>query len=163
HTDPGMSNMDEEKKLQDSLINGYAGGQEEQAGRHMPLNRQHDDIKCPLDWIGHQGHCYKFSEEEKNWNESWNFCILHNAFLTKITNKEMDFVRKFTRDHIFWIGLKREPNQSWKWPDGDNATYGRKSWGMMEKEEETVRIWMIVAKPTQGHAPPNTASSAKKK
>lgn len=32
HTDPGMSNMDEEKKLQGSLSNGSAGGQEEEAG-----------------------------------------------------------------------------------------------------------------------------------
>ncbi|KAG8147949.1 hypothetical protein E2320_022993, partial [Naja naja] len=31
-------------------------------------------------------------------------------------------VRMFTRGHVFWIGLKREPGQPWKWLDGENAT-----------------------------------------
>uniref|UniRef100_A0A2D4IMQ5 C-type lectin domain-containing protein n=1 Tax=Micrurus lemniscatus lemniscatus TaxID=129467 RepID=A0A2D4IMQ5_MICLE len=108
-----------------------------QKGRSVPPNHQKDAIKyppvtcppvtcppvtCPPDWIGHQGHCYKFSREEKNWTESQNFCILHNASLAKITDEEMDFVTMLTRNHVFWIGLKIEPDQSWKWLDGTNAT-----------------------------------------
>uniref|UniRef100_A0A8C6VLE4 C-type lectin domain-containing protein n=1 Tax=Naja naja TaxID=35670 RepID=A0A8C6VLE4_NAJNA len=97
------------------------------SGRSVPSNHKKDMIKCPpvtcpLDWIAHQGHCYKLSREEKNWNESQNFCILHNASLAKITDEEMDFVTMLTRNHVFWIGLKREPDQSWKWLDGSNAT-----------------------------------------
>ncbi|XP_060547107.1 C-type lectin domain family 2 member B-like [Pantherophis guttatus] len=91
-------------------------------GTLVPLRHQQDVIKCPPDWIGHQGHCYKFSVEEKNWKESQKFCILHNAFLAKITKEEMAIVRMFTRDHVFWIGLKREPDQPWKWLDGENST-----------------------------------------
>ncbi|ETE57991.1 Early activation antigen CD69, partial [Ophiophagus hannah] len=95
-------------------------------GRSVPSNHQKDAIKyppvtCPPDWIGHQGHCYKLSREEKNWKESQNFCILHNASLAKITDEEMDFVTMLTRNHVFWIGLKREPDHSWKWLDGANA------------------------------------------
>ncbi|XP_070789564.1 C-type lectin domain family 2 member B-like [Pituophis catenifer annectens] len=91
-------------------------------GTLLPSNCQQDAIDCPPDWIGHQGHCYKLSREEKNWKESQNFCILHNASLAKITKEEMDFVMTLTRNHVFWIGLKRESNQPWKWLDGENST-----------------------------------------
>ncbi|XP_026546616.1 C-type lectin domain family 2 member B-like [Notechis scutatus] len=161
HTNPGIMNMDEEKKLQSSLSNGSAGEQEEDAAHGEPVSRcfsrlpfpsylligiviisylifggfffgmgilyhQRNAIKCipvtcPPGWIGYERRCYKFSEEEKTQNESQNICTLHNAFLANIT-KEMDFVKKFTRDHVFWIGLKREPNQPWKWLDGENST-----------------------------------------
>ncbi|XP_032067673.1 C-type lectin domain family 2 member B-like [Thamnophis elegans] len=91
------------------------------------LNYQKDVVKCPSvtcppDWIAHQELCYYLSKEEKNWMESRNFCILHNASLAKITKEEMDFVTNLTRDHVFWIGLKREPPQPWKWLDGENST-----------------------------------------
>ncbi|XP_058026090.1 C-type lectin domain family 2 member B-like [Ahaetulla prasina] len=79
-------------------------------------------VTCPPDWIGHQRHCYKFSDKDKNWNESQNFCMSHNASLAKITEEEMDFVKKFTRDNVFWIGLKKELDQLWKWLDGENST-----------------------------------------
>ncbi|XP_034277654.2 C-type lectin domain family 2 member B-like [Pantherophis guttatus] len=96
-------------------------------GRSVPSNHQKDAINCPPvtcppDWIGHQGHCYKFSVEEKTWNESQNFCILHNASLAKITKEEMDFVTMLTRNQVFWIGLKGEPDQPWKWLDGEHST-----------------------------------------
>uniref|UniRef100_A0A8C6VQZ2 C-type lectin domain-containing protein n=1 Tax=Naja naja TaxID=35670 RepID=A0A8C6VQZ2_NAJNA len=60
-------------------------------------------------------HCYKFSGEKKNWKESQNVCISHTASLAKITQEEKV-------SHVFWIGLKREPGQPWKWLDGENAT-----------------------------------------
>ncbi|XP_026546438.1 C-type lectin domain family 2 member D-like [Notechis scutatus] len=90
-------------------------------GTLMPLNHQQDAIECPPDWIAHQRHCYKLSGEEKNWKESQNVCISHTASLAKITPEEMAIVKMFTRDHVFWIGLKREPGQPWKWLDGENA------------------------------------------
>ncbi|XP_058023703.1 C-type lectin domain family 2 member D11-like, partial [Ahaetulla prasina] len=95
-------------------------------GTSVPLNCQKEAIKCPSvtcpsDWIGHQRHCYNLSRDEKNWNESQKFCMLHNASLAKITKEEMDFVTNLTRNYIFWIGLKREPDQPWKWLDGENA------------------------------------------
>ncbi|XP_039197781.1 C-type lectin domain family 2 member D-like isoform X2 [Crotalus tigris] len=98
-----------------------------QMGTSVPLNCQKDVIEClpvtcPPDWIQHQGHCYKLSEEEKNWTESQHFCILHKASLAKITKEERGIMKMFTRDRFFWIGLKRESNQPWKWLDGDNAT-----------------------------------------
>ncbi|XP_070792782.1 C-type lectin domain family 2 member B-like isoform X2 [Pituophis catenifer annectens] len=96
-------------------------------GTLVPLNHQKNAIErpsvtCPFDWIGHQGHCYNISEEEKNWKESQKFCMSHNASLAKITKEEMDFVTNLTRNHVFWIGLQREPEQPWKWLDGENST-----------------------------------------
>ncbi|XP_058026092.1 C-type lectin domain family 2 member D-like [Ahaetulla prasina] len=91
-------------------------------GTLVPLRHQEDAIKCPSDWIGHQGHCYKLSGEEKNWKESQNFCISHTASLAKITQEEMAIVKMFTRENVFWIGLRREPDQPWKWLDGENST-----------------------------------------
>ncbi|XP_070792783.1 C-type lectin domain family 2 member D-like [Pituophis catenifer annectens] len=91
-------------------------------GTLVPLNSQKDAIKCPPDWIGHQGHCYKFSVEEKNWKESQNVCISHNASLAKITDEEKAFVKKLAGRDVFWIGLKGKPDQPWKWLDGENST-----------------------------------------
>ncbi|KAG8127778.1 hypothetical protein E2320_014685 [Naja naja] len=91
-------------------------------GTLVPLNHPQDAIDCPPDWFGYKGHCYSFSKEEKNWKESQNVCISHTASLAKITEEEMAIVQMFTRDHVFWIGLKRQPGQPWKWLDGENAT-----------------------------------------
>ncbi|XP_058026081.1 early activation antigen CD69-like isoform X2 [Ahaetulla prasina] len=77
---------------------------------------------CPYDWIGYQGHCYKLIKEDKTWLESQNSCILHNASLAKITEEKMVIMKMLTRDHVFWIGLRRDTGQTWKWPDGENAT-----------------------------------------
>ncbi|XP_070593847.1 C-type lectin domain family 2 member B-like isoform X2 [Erythrolamprus reginae] len=90
-------------------------------GALLPLSCQQDVIDCPPDWIAYQGHCYKFSREEKNWKESQNLCVLHNASLAKITEEEMSFIKLFTRPNVFWIGLRREPDQPWKWLDGENS------------------------------------------
>ncbi|XP_032095038.1 C-type lectin domain family 2 member D-like [Thamnophis elegans] len=114
-----MRKMDVENQFLDLSPNGSAPEQEEEPGTLVPLNHQQDAIKCPPDWIGHQGYCYKFSGEEKNWKESQNFCVSHDASLAKITKEEMAIVRMFTRYHVFWIGLKREPEQPWKWLDGE--------------------------------------------
>uniref|UniRef100_A0A8C5S2S4 C-type lectin domain-containing protein n=1 Tax=Laticauda laticaudata TaxID=8630 RepID=A0A8C5S2S4_LATLA len=96
-----------------------------QTGTSVPLNYQQNAFDCPPDWFGHNKSCYKLSEEEKNWNESKNSCFLHNATLAKITEEEIvtnGIMRMFTKVHVFWIGLTREPNQHWKWLDGKNAT-----------------------------------------
>ncbi|XP_063148872.1 C-type lectin domain family 2 member B-like [Candoia aspera] len=92
-------------------------------GRSTSPNCQMGAIQCPLDWIGHRGRCYKPSEEEKNWQESQNACISLDASLAKITDEEMEFVKTITDNDIFWIGLRRKPNQPWKWPDGEHSTW----------------------------------------
>ncbi|KAG8127781.1 hypothetical protein E2320_014684 [Naja naja] len=121
HINPGMLNMD--------LSSGPAERQEEDAGTLVPFHRQRGAIPvtCPPDWIGYQGHCYEFSKEEKTFEESQNFCMWHNASLAKITKEDMDLVMNIIRGNVFWINLIKEPNQPWKWGDGETATL--KVWG----------------------------------
>ncbi|KAG8127829.1 hypothetical protein E2320_014726 [Naja naja] len=53
-------------------------------------------------------------------NFSWGSTLavqisnMHNFVFLKA------FMRMFTRDHVFWIGLKKKSNQPWKWLDGEN-------------------------------------------
>uniref|UniRef100_A0A670Z6X3 C-type lectin domain-containing protein n=1 Tax=Pseudonaja textilis TaxID=8673 RepID=A0A670Z6X3_PSETE len=76
-------------------------------------------VICPPDWIGHQGHCYKLSREEKNWEDSQNFCILHNASLAKITDEEMvsnvivfGYHKLFPRNNVAMLMVHR-PSTAW--------------------------------------------------
>ncbi|XP_070591780.1 NKG2-D type II integral membrane protein-like [Erythrolamprus reginae] len=88
-----------------------------------PLNIQKDATECTSDWHVYQGFCYKLSKEEKDWLDSRDDCLSHNASLAKVTEEERDTMRMFTRDSVYWIGLKRDaPNQPWQWLDGENAT-----------------------------------------
>ncbi|XP_060094733.1 C-type lectin domain family 2 member D-like [Heteronotia binoei] len=78
---------------------------------------------CPTDWIRSQGMCYYFSKEKRNWTSSQNFCLFQKAtLLTFNPSLEKDFVMLHKGKAPFWIGLKREPNQPWKWTNGENAT-----------------------------------------
>uniref|UniRef100_A0A674JTP9 C-type lectin domain-containing protein n=1 Tax=Terrapene triunguis TaxID=2587831 RepID=A0A674JTP9_9SAUR len=36
---------------------------------------------CPEHWIGYQGKCYLFSEDEANWTSTQHFCSSHGASL----------------------------------------------------------------------------------
>ncbi|XP_062978352.1 C-type lectin domain family 2 member D-like [Elgaria multicarinata webbii] len=78
---------------------------------------------CPDNWIGYEGKCYYFSKEKRNWNSSQRFCLSHNAsLLTFSASEEKVFVMRLKAKDIFWIGLKRDPGQPWKWTNGQNST-----------------------------------------
>ncbi|XP_062978348.1 C-type lectin domain family 2 member D-like isoform X2 [Elgaria multicarinata webbii] len=78
---------------------------------------------CPENWIGYEGNCYYFSKEKGNWNSSQNFCLSHNAsLLTFSANQEKNFVMRLKGKDIYWIGLRRNPGQPWKWTNGVNST-----------------------------------------
>ncbi|KAF7235096.1 C-type lectin domain family 2 member D [Varanus komodoensis] len=80
------------------------------------------NLTCHGAWTLHQGRCYYFSKAEKNWTASQNFCSSHNATLAIIENEEKDFVMRLKGKDIFWIGLRRDPSEQWKGPNGENAT-----------------------------------------
>ncbi|KAM5334656.1 C-type lectin domain family 2 member B [Glossophaga mutica] len=75
---------------------------------------------CPDEWIGFRDHCYYFSNHERDWNSSRNYCLAEHADLTVIddTTDVMDFLRqrKGTSDH--WIGLEMKENPVGKWVNG---------------------------------------------
>uniref|UniRef100_A0A8C8VFQ6 C-type lectin domain-containing protein n=1 Tax=Pelusios castaneus TaxID=367368 RepID=A0A8C8VFQ6_9SAUR len=74
---------------------------------------------CPDGWVGFQGKCYYFSEDEGNWTSSQTHCSALNASLAGIdTQQDMGFMvrHKGTFDH--WIGLRRDLGLPWKWANG---------------------------------------------
>ncbi|XP_062825669.1 C-type lectin domain family 2 member B [Anolis carolinensis] len=76
-------------------------------------------LSCPSGWVGYEGKCYNFSESEGTWDSSQNNCSASGASLVVIEDqKEMDFIMQHKRATDYWIGLKREKGQPWKWPNG---------------------------------------------
>ncbi|XP_024079173.1 E3 ubiquitin-protein ligase TRIM11-like [Terrapene carolina triunguis] len=74
---------------------------------------------CPEHWIGYQGKCYLFSEDEANWTSTQHFCSSHGASLAWLdTLQEKDFLMQHKGYLDPWIGLSREPGQPWKWANG---------------------------------------------
>uniref|UniRef100_A0A8C3H6L1 C-type lectin domain-containing protein n=1 Tax=Chrysemys picta bellii TaxID=8478 RepID=A0A8C3H6L1_CHRPI len=74
---------------------------------------------CPENWIGYQGKCYLFSEDEANWTSSQHSCSSHGASLAWLdTLQEKDFLMRHKGYLDAWIGLRRELGQPWKWPNG---------------------------------------------
>ncbi|XP_067402590.1 C-type lectin domain family 2 member D-like [Emydura macquarii macquarii] len=69
-------------------------------------------------WVGYQGLCYFFSENERNWTASQSHCLSHGASLAGIASDvEMTFLLRYKGSLYHWIGLRREPDQPWKWPN----------------------------------------------
>ncbi|KAF7235049.1 C-type lectin domain family 2 member D [Varanus komodoensis] len=97
-----------------------SGGQQAgAAGSEQPFSGP----ACPNKWIGHQGKCYYFSKEKRNWTSSQDFCLSHNASLmTFSASEEKDFVIRFKGKDIFWIGLRRDSSQTWKWTNGVDSS-----------------------------------------
>ncbi|XP_024079421.1 zinc finger protein RFP-like [Terrapene carolina triunguis] len=74
---------------------------------------------CPEKWIGYEGKCYLFSEDEADWTSSQHFCSSPGASLAWLdTPQEKDFLMQYQGYLDAWIGLRREPGQPWKWPNG---------------------------------------------
>ncbi|KAM5141143.1 C-type lectin domain family 2 member B-like [Mantella aurantiaca] len=75
---------------------------------------------CEDDWIWYRRKCYYFSKQYDEWQNSHDFCILHNASLAHIdSQEELAFLQRFKGSSDHWIGLKREDNgKSWMWTDG---------------------------------------------
>uniref|UniRef100_A0A8C8VGB3 C-type lectin domain-containing protein n=1 Tax=Pelusios castaneus TaxID=367368 RepID=A0A8C8VGB3_9SAUR len=74
---------------------------------------------CPDGWVGYRGRCYYFSEVEADWTSSQSNCSAHGASLAGIdSQQEMDFMMRYKGLSDYWIGLRRAPDQPWKWPNG---------------------------------------------
>ncbi|AXF48528.1 lectin-related NK cell receptor ly49l1-like protein [Bufonid herpesvirus 1] len=76
---------------------------------------------CLDDWVWYRQKCYYFSEEHKTWEDSQEFCKLHNASLVIIeSKKELKFLfRSKESETKNWIGLKStDDNTGWIWVNG---------------------------------------------
>lgn len=77
------------------------------------------DAACPDGWIGNRGKCYFFSETEGNWTSSQSNCSSLSASLAVIDSlQDLDFMLRYKGPSHHWIGLRKEQNQTWKWPNG---------------------------------------------
>ncbi|XP_067399342.1 C-type lectin domain family 2 member D-like [Emydura macquarii macquarii] len=84
-----------------------------------PANPVYPVAACPEGWVGYLGKCYYFSEVEADWASSQSNCSAYNASLVGIDSvREMDFVMRYRGPDGYWIGLRREPGQPWKWTNG---------------------------------------------
>nr|XP_005313136.2 C-type lectin domain family 2 member D-like isoform X1 [Chrysemys picta bellii] len=74
---------------------------------------------CPDDWIGNRGKCYFFSKMEGNWTSSQSKCSSLSASLAVIDSpQDLDFMLRYKGPPHHWIGLWKELDQPWKWPNG---------------------------------------------
>uniref|UniRef100_A0A670IQX8 C-type lectin domain-containing protein n=1 Tax=Podarcis muralis TaxID=64176 RepID=A0A670IQX8_PODMU len=75
---------------------------------------------CPDGWIGYQRKCYYFSDSDRNWTSSQNYCASFDASLVVIdSEEEMSFLRRYKGAADHWIGLQRMNDQEpWKWING---------------------------------------------
>lgn len=57
--------------------------------KSLPAPSQHGKRPCPPGWIGYQGKCFFFSDEERNWTAAQDFCSLYNASLAIIEKEDL--------------------------------------------------------------------------
>ncbi|XP_051962429.1 CD209 antigen-like protein E [Xyrauchen texanus] len=94
------------------------------------LNREKNELLKSLHemdgWIWYQSNFYYISSEKKSWSESRRYCIQKGADLLIINHKnEQDFLKKFSGEDKFWIGLTdTEKEVTWKWVNGSALTSG---------------------------------------
>nr|XP_023398354.1 natural killer cells antigen CD94-like isoform X4 [Loxodonta africana] len=74
---------------------------------------------CQEKWIGYRCNCYFFSNEEKTWAESRDFCASHNSSLLQLESKD-EFSFRISDGRHYWIGLiyYNERRGAWLWEDG---------------------------------------------
>ncbi|XP_023398351.2 natural killer cells antigen CD94-like isoform X2 [Loxodonta africana] len=74
---------------------------------------------CQEKWIGYRCNCYFFSNEEKTWAESRDFCASHNSSLLQLESKD-EFSFRISDGRHYWIGLLyyNERHGAWLWEDG---------------------------------------------
>ncbi|XP_060094718.1 C-type lectin domain family 2 member D-related protein-like [Heteronotia binoei] len=74
---------------------------------------------CPRGWITTQGSCFHFLDLEGAWEAGQQHCSSLGASLAVIDNLEkLNSAVPHKVSFNYWVGLLREPGESWKWPDG---------------------------------------------
>ncbi|XP_042256396.1 CD209 antigen-like protein C [Thunnus maccoyii] len=107
--------------------------QQEQSDLNLMLHAATQDSRCnlcPDGWRWWRGHCYFLSrglEENRQWNESAEFCQRHNSSLVVIKDSaEMEFIlgvlQKFRQFSFLWVGLTDSKQEGqWLWSDGSDV------------------------------------------
>ncbi|XP_073480450.1 CD209 antigen-like protein C [Aquarana catesbeiana] len=81
---------------------------------------------CPADWIPIGSKCYYFQETMDTWERSQEGCAKnYSVFLTLKNKDELEFLQPFIVGDRYWIGLRRDTQNSdrWLWVDGTPLTF----------------------------------------
>ena len=84
---------------------------------------------CPSDWKQFGSNCYKYFNNQMDWNTADDFCKARLGHLVSIhSEKEMTFLKDDVIQNATlhaWIGsLKSKwPANNWKWTDGSAYDY----------------------------------------
>ncbi|XP_006901814.1 PREDICTED: early activation antigen CD69-like [Elephantulus edwardii] len=88
--------------------------------------------QCSNDWIQYQMKCYFISSMKDTWTMAQRFCSKHKATLVVIdSEEEMIFLKQYVDKMKYWIGLKNETSQTWKWSNSNEFS----NWFNMTKPE----------------------------
>ncbi|XP_062372629.1 CD209 antigen-like protein A [Sardina pilchardus] len=92
--------------------------------------------KCADDWEYHDGSCYHFSSDKKNWADSRDACVTMGGHLVIIRSAaEMDFLWSKAKGQAYWIGLTQaQPEGNWHWVDNTPLT-DPKFWGQGQPDD----------------------------
>uniref|UniRef100_A0A8C5QKF4 C-type lectin domain-containing protein n=1 Tax=Leptobrachium leishanense TaxID=445787 RepID=A0A8C5QKF4_9ANUR len=86
---------------------------------------------CPTGWRFIGSSCYFFSTSEKKWEEGRDDCVRHNSRLLIFNDKqEVDNLLPYYKEERYWIGLRKDGKNEWKWLDG--TALGYENWGSGE-------------------------------
>ncbi|XP_006275529.2 C-type lectin domain family 2 member D isoform X2 [Alligator mississippiensis] len=89
------------------------------SGTNEPADQRPSIVPCcPPGWIASLGNCYYLSEEEKSWDLSQDHCFSHGASLAVASSLEALAAVHRAGASNHWIGLRRDPGQSWRWVNG---------------------------------------------
>ncbi|XP_030042875.1 C-type lectin domain family 1 member B [Microcaecilia unicolor] len=84
---------------------------------------------CPYSWLLSHARCYYFSEEERDWNYSLEYCKSRSSqLLTLYRDSEMELMDR-KGDDFFWLGLQYNHSKG-KWVWLSNSTVRKASIGM---------------------------------
>ncbi|KAG5285389.1 hypothetical protein AALO_G00002830 [Alosa alosa] len=85
--------------------------------------------QCSDKWMPFQGHCYLFSNRQRDWSEASTDCILMGASLLSIEDtKEAEYINgklEIEQDtyDAYWIGLYKTLRGQWHWLDKSVLDY----------------------------------------
>ncbi|XP_019638753.1 PREDICTED: perlucin-like protein, partial [Branchiostoma belcheri] len=119
----------EQKKITDSLKNRVAQLEER-------IRTTDGAVTCPARYWLFNGNCYRFSIDQKPYNESQAICHEEGGHLATAKNNEThnflaNHVRNTTKQNT-WIGLSDLENEGlWVWDDG-TLLVGEGIWGTNE-------------------------------
>ena len=108
--------------------------------------------RCEPGWSMFKGACYRFYQDEKDWDNAEKKCVQEGAHLASLfSDEEASFVRCLqdaSSTHETWIGGKRSGN-SFLWIDGSDFDYYNWKTGQPNNQGGNEDCIMVYSDPGQ--------------